>query len=85
MVAASLASLDARGSFVEVAKRDIWSPERVQQERPDVNYRLVAIDFWEPDVVGANLRRLAAMLSSGGDLFLLEKLICMRMCSSMEI
>ena len=31
--------------MAEISKRDIWSPQRVAQERPDVEYRLVAIDF----------------------------------------
>lgn len=68
MVSASLACLEYDGSFVEVAKREIWSPERVAQERPDVHYRLVAIDFWSPEVVGLSLKRLAAMLSRGASL-----------------
>lgn len=36
--------------MAEISKRDIWSPERVAQERPDVNYRLVAIDFLTVEV-----------------------------------
>ena len=45
MVAATLA-VTARGAkFVEISKRDIWSAVRMAQERPDVQYRLVAIDF----------------------------------------
>ncbi len=66
MVAASLACLDGGAAFIEVAKRDIWSPQRVAQERPDVNYRLIAIDFWSPETVGSNLQRLSGMLSRGG-------------------
>ena len=65
MVAASLASLSGAGSFIEVGKRDIWSPQRAAQERPDVTYKLIAIDFWEPQVVGSSLQRLAGMLATG--------------------
>jgi hypothetical protein len=65
MVAASIAVLERGARFVEVGKRDIWSPQRAAQERPDLAYHLIAIDFWTPDVVGANMRRLAAMLHSG--------------------
>ena len=65
MVAASIAVLERGSRFVEVGKRDIWSPQRAAQERPDLAYHLIAIDFWTPDVVGANMRRLAAMLHSG--------------------
>ena len=65
MVAASLACLGGGGSFVEVGKRDIWSPQRVAQERPDIKYNLVAIDFWESEAVESSLQRLAAMLARG--------------------
>ena len=66
MVAASLACAQMQGCFVEVGKRDIWSAQRVAQERPDLAYHLVAIDFWTPEVVGRNMARLAVMLSKGG-------------------
>lgn len=52
MVAATLASAARGAQVVEISKRDIWSPARVAQERPDVNYKLVAIDFL-PRKVGA--------------------------------
>ena len=71
MVAASLASLALAGSFVEVGKRDIWSPARMAQERPDVNYRLVAVDFLPPETINRNLTRLAGMLAAGGALHLM--------------
>lgn len=45
MVAATLAGLGHGGRMREISKRDIWSPERVAQERPDADYGLVAIDF----------------------------------------
>lgn len=65
MVAASMAVLERGAAFVEVGKRDIWSPQRAAQERPDLAYHLIAIDFWTPAAVGANMRRLAAMLHAG--------------------
>ena len=65
MIAASLAAVSKGGHFVELGKRDIWSPLRVAQERPDLAYHLVAIDFWTPEVVGQNMRRLAGMLHKG--------------------
>lgn len=43
MVAASIAALRIGGRFVEIGKRDIWSPARVAQERPDVSYNLVRL------------------------------------------
>ena len=53
MVAATLACLARGGQLAEIGKRGIWSPARVAQERPDVAYRLVAIDFL-PLPVGRN-------------------------------
>lgn len=50
MVAASLACLRPCGRMAEISKRDVWSPQRVAQERPDVAYTLVAIDFLPPAV-----------------------------------
>jgi hypothetical protein len=54
MVAATLASLSLGARMAEISKRDIWSPQRVAQERPDVAYRLVAIDFLPPAVTPPN-------------------------------
>ncbi len=36
MVAATLSTLSCSARFAEIGKRDIWSPARVAQERPDV-------------------------------------------------
>lgn len=36
------------------------------QERPDVNYHTVAVDFMPPEVVQSSLTRIAAMLAKGG-------------------
>jgi len=68
MVAASLSASSMEGCFVEVGKRDIWSPQRVAQERPDLAYRLVAIDFWTPKIVSENMTRLASMLHTGEEI-----------------
>lgn len=59
MVAASLACLAPGGSFVEVGKRGIWSAARVAQERPEVQYHLMAVDFLPPKVA------LAAIVGIG--------------------
>nr|BAU61515.1 actin related protein2 [Parachlorella kessleri] len=45
MVAATLACLAHDGCFVEIGKRDIWSPQRMYAERRDVQHKLIAIDF----------------------------------------
>lgn len=66
MVAASLAALCWGGAWVEVGKRDIWSPTRIAQERPDVMASLVAIDFAPPPVLAPGMQRIAALLAAGG-------------------
>ena len=65
MVAASLASLAYGGSLVEVGKLDIWSPARIAQERPDVMFNLVAVDFLPPPVIQRSLTHLASMVATG--------------------
>ena len=51
MVAATLACVARGGHLAEISKRDIWSPARVVQERPDLRYQLVAIDFLPAEVM----------------------------------
>lgn len=85
MVAASLACLERQGALLEVAKRDIWSPQRVAQERPDVRFQLVAIDFWDPQTVGRNLRRLAHMLASGSAKLRAAALLCSHTLSLFQL
>jgi NADPH:quinone reductase-like Zn-dependent oxidoreductase/acyl carrier protein len=64
-VSGSLACLRPGGRFVEISKRDIWSSTRVWQERPDVSFSLVAVDFLPPACVQPALRRLSSLLGSG--------------------
>ena len=65
MVAASLAILACSGTFLEVAKRGIWSPERAAQERPDLMFYVLAIDFWTAAEICAAMQTVAAMLAEG--------------------
>ena len=65
MVGASLAMLAHGGRFIEISKRDIWSSARVAQERPDVHYNLLAVDFMSADALHAALMRVGAGLGSG--------------------
>lgn len=65
MVAATVASISMHGQFSEIGKRDIWSPQRMAQERPDIQYRLVAIDFLPPNVLQRCTADLARMLALG--------------------
>ena len=43
-IEASLSCLKPGGRFVEIAKRDIWSPEAMAAARPDVAYDILAVD-----------------------------------------
>jgi short-subunit dehydrogenase len=65
MVAATLATLRPGALFAEVGKRDIWSAARVAQERPDLCYRVVAIDFLPISVLHAYLGKLSCLLAVG--------------------
>lgn len=65
MVAASLATLQVGGQFVEIGKRDIWSAARVAQDRPDLSYHFVAVDFLPHDVIQHSLQGIAKGLSRG--------------------
>ena len=65
MVAASLATLETGGQFVEIGKREIWSAARAAQERPDVSYHFVAVDFLPRHVIQALLQGIAEGLSEG--------------------
>ena len=65
-IAASLSALASGGRFVEIGKRDIWTPEQMAAARPDVAYHILAIDDWirnEPARVGALLDRLLEALA----------------------
>ena len=43
-IAASLSCLKQGGIFLEIAKRNIYTPEQMQQDRADVDYHIIAID-----------------------------------------
>ena len=65
MVAGSVAGVRPGGRFVEISKRDIWSPARLAQDRPDVSYSLLAVDFLPPSAVHSALTRAAQAVSTG--------------------
>jgi NAD(P)-dependent dehydrogenase (short-subunit alcohol dehydrogenase family) len=67
-IPASLRSLADGGCFLELGKRDIWSPEAVAAQRPDVRY--AAYDLGEeiekdPDLFGSLMNELAVVWSEG--------------------
>ncbi len=65
MVAGSMAGVRPGGRFVEISKRDIWSPARLAQDRPDLHYSLLAVDFLPPSALQSALTRAAQAVSSG--------------------
>ncbi len=43
-VEATVRATAANGRFAEIAKRDIWSPEDMSADRPDIAYEILALD-----------------------------------------
>ena len=65
---ASLSCLAQGGRFVELARRDILSPEEMARARPDVSYDILELDVLkktDPAWVGEVLREVMDGLSSG--------------------
>ncbi|WP_264991112.1 SDR family NAD(P)-dependent oxidoreductase, partial [Mycobacterium kiyosense] len=63
-VAATVRATARNGRFAEIAKRDIWSPEQMAAERPDIGYEIVALDgtiMSDP----AHIQRLLVEVSDG--------------------
>jgi acyl transferase domain-containing protein/NADPH:quinone reductase-like Zn-dependent oxidoreductase/acyl carrier protein/NADP-dependent 3-hydroxy acid dehydrogenase YdfG len=65
MISASQSLLCAGGLFVEVSKRDIFSPNRFTQDRPDVGYHVLAVDMMPARVLQRDLTTIAGMLAKG--------------------
>ena len=65
MIAASISCLNIGGRFVEISKRDIWSSARFEQERADVGYSLLAVDFLPPSVLHSTLSLISSQLALG--------------------
>jgi acyl transferase domain-containing protein/NADPH:quinone reductase-like Zn-dependent oxidoreductase/acyl carrier protein/NADP-dependent 3-hydroxy acid dehydrogenase YdfG len=61
----SLSSLAPGGTFLEVGKAGIWSPEQVAAFRPDVSYQSIYMGEVPRPLIGAILRRLGQALEDG--------------------
>jgi acyl transferase domain-containing protein/acyl carrier protein len=64
----SLSLLREGGRFVEIGKREIWTPDQVKQVRDDVEYFVVALDQLteeDPDRVGGMLREVMTGFEAG--------------------
>jgi acyl transferase domain-containing protein/NADPH:quinone reductase-like Zn-dependent oxidoreductase/acyl carrier protein len=67
-IAAGFRALSKGGVFLEVGKRDIWSPERAAQTRPDARYTpfdLGEVAQHDPAVIAAMLQELLAAFAEG--------------------
>ncbi|OBH02063.1 polyketide synthase [Mycobacterium sp. E2699] len=67
-IAATVRATAQGGRFAEIAKRDIWAPERMAAVRPDIAYEIVALDATieqEPERVGKLLAELADSMDRG--------------------
>ncbi|MDT5215728.1 MAG: hypothetical protein QOK18_3967, partial [Mycobacterium sp.] len=56
------------GRFLEIAKRDIWTPEQMAAARPDIAYEIVALDtvtIQEPERIRALLTEVSEGLAKG--------------------
>src|ERR1700761_2431043 len=63
-IEATVRATAKNGRFAEIAKRDIWTSERMAEARPDIAYEIVALDtvtFQEPE----RIRGLLAEVSEG--------------------
>lgn len=60
-----MSTLNLGGRLVELSKRDIWSAARIAQDRPDVAYNLLAVDFLPPRALHRALLRVSASVADG--------------------
>ncbi len=64
-IAKSLSVLSTGGRFLEIGKADIWPTARMNQQRPDVSYKvvdLVEVTKEQPQLIQSMLTRLVAHL-----------------------
>ena len=64
----TLSLLAPGGRFIEIGKRDIWTHRRMREARPDVDYRIVALDQVtadDPPAAGDLVRRVLELVEAG--------------------
>jgi len=64
----SLKLMSPGGRFVEIGKREIWSPKEVKDFRPDIDYHILALDTIiqeNPDLFQALLHRVCEDVDNG--------------------
>jgi acyl transferase domain-containing protein/D-arabinose 1-dehydrogenase-like Zn-dependent alcohol dehydrogenase/acyl carrier protein len=67
-IEATLRATAHNGRFAEIAKRDIWPPEKMAEARPDIAYEIVALDtvmITEPDRIRDLLTEVSQGLADG--------------------
>jgi len=67
-VEATVRATARNGRFVEIAKRDIWTPEQMTAARPDIAYEIVALDataMHHPERIRGLLADVSDGLASG--------------------
>lgn len=67
-VEATVRATAHNGRFAEIAKRDIWTPERMATARPDIDYEVVALDgtiLQDPERIQRLLTEVSDGLGSG--------------------
>jgi NADPH:quinone reductase-like Zn-dependent oxidoreductase/short-subunit dehydrogenase/acyl carrier protein len=67
-VEATVRATAQNGRFVEIAKRDIWTPEQMTAARPDIAYEIVALDWacvQDPERIRGLLDEVSDGLASG--------------------
>lgn len=67
-IEATLRATAQNGRFAEIAKRDIWTPEKMAEARSDIAYEIVALDtvmLTEPDRIRDLLTEVSQGLANG--------------------
>jgi NADPH:quinone reductase-like Zn-dependent oxidoreductase/malonyl CoA-acyl carrier protein transacylase/NADP-dependent 3-hydroxy acid dehydrogenase YdfG/acyl carrier protein len=67
-VEATVRATAQNGRFVEIAKRDIWTPEQMAATRPDIHYEVLALDMLmvqDPERFRSLLAELSNALAGG--------------------
>lgn len=67
-VEATVRATAQNGRFAEIAKRDIWTPEKMAEVRPDIGYEIVALDavtFQDPERIRGLLTEVSEGLANG--------------------
>ena len=61
----SVSALAENGRFVEIGKKDIWTPEQMAAVRPDVRYFPLYLGDVDPRIIQAMLQQLAHDVDAG--------------------